>query len=80
MWHVWGKGLYRVLVWKPERKRPLGRSRCRWEDNIKMDLQEVEYGSMDWIEVTQDNDNWRALVKAVMKLWVPLNEGNFLTS
>jgi len=45
-----------------------------------MDLQEVEYGSMDWIEVTQDNDNWRALVKAVMKLWVPLNEGNFLTS
>ena len=56
---------------KPEGKRPLGRPRLRWEDNIKMDLQEVGYGSMDWIELAQDRDSWRALVNAVMKLRVP---------
>ena len=56
---------------KPEGKRPLGRPRLRWEDNIKMDLQEVGYGSMDWIELAQDRDSWPALVNAVMKLRVP---------
>ena len=62
--------MYRVLVGKPEGKRPLGRPRRRWEDNIKMDFQEVEWG-MDWIELAQDRDRWRALVNAVMNLRVP---------
>jgi len=62
------RGVYRVLVGKPEGKRPLGRPRRRWENNIKMDLQEVVYGGMDWIELTLDRDRWRARVKAVMNL------------
>ena len=62
--------VYRVLVVKPEGKRPLGRPRRRWEDNIKMDLQEVGCGGMDWIELAQNRDRWRALVNAVMKLRV----------
>ena len=64
------RGICRVLVGKPEGKRPLGRSRCRWENNIKMYLQEVGYGSMDWIELAQDRDGWRAHVNEVMNLWV----------
>ena len=63
--------VYRVVVGKPEGKRPLGRPRRRWENNIKMDLQEVGCGGMDWIELAQDRDRWRALVNAVMNLWVP---------
>jgi hypothetical protein len=61
-----GRGVYRILVGKPEGKRPLGRPRFRWEDNIKMDLQEVGCGGMDWIELAQDRDRWRVLVNAVM--------------
>jgi hypothetical protein len=63
--------VYRVWVGKPERKRPLGRPRCRWEDNFKMDLKEVGCGIMDWIELTKDRDRWWALVSAVMNLRVP---------
>ena len=64
-------GVYRVLVGKPVGKRPLGRPRRRWEDNIKMYLQEVGCGGMDWIELAQDRDRWRALVTAVMNFRVP---------
>jgi len=65
------RGVYRVLVAKPEGKRTLGRPRRRWEDNIKMNLQEVGCGGMDWIELAEDRDRWRALVNAVMNLRVP---------
>jgi len=58
--------VYSVLVGKPEEKKPLGRPRCRWEDNIKMDLQEVGCGGMDCIKLAQDRDRWRACVNAVM--------------
>jgi len=64
-------GVYRVLVGKPEGKRPLGRPRRRWVDNIRMDLQEVGYGYMDWIGLAQDRDRRRTLVSAVMNLRVP---------
>ena len=64
-------GVFRALVGKPEGKRSLGRPRCRYEDNIKMDLQEFGHGGMDWIELVQDRDRWWALVNAVMNLRVP---------
>ena len=66
-----GRGVYMVLVEKPEGKRPLGRPIRRWEDNIKMDLREVVCGGMDWIDLAQDRDRWRALVNTVRNLWVP---------
>jgi hypothetical protein len=66
-----GRGVYRVLVRKPEGKRPLGRPRRRWEDNIRMDLQEVGWGCEDWIGLAQDRDRWWALVSAVMNFRVP---------
>ena len=66
-----GRVVYRVLVGRPVGKRPLGRPRRRWDDNIKMDLQEVGCEGMDWIEMAQDKDRWRAPVTAVMKLRVP---------
>ena len=65
------RGVYRVLVGKPEGRRPLGRPRLRWVDNIRADLQEVGCGYIDWIELAQDRDGWRTLVSAVMNLWVP---------
>ena len=65
------RGIYRVLVGKPEGKRPIGRPRRRWEDNIKMDLQEVGCGGVNWIDLAQDRDRWRAIVNAVMNLRVP---------
>jgi hypothetical protein len=67
-------------VGKPEGERPLGRPRRGWEDNIKMDLQEVGCGGLNWIGLAQDRDSWRALVNAVTNLRVPLNTGKFLTS
>jgi hypothetical protein len=66
-----GRGVYRGFVGKPEGKRPLGRHKRRWEDNIEMDLQDVGCGGMDWIELEQDRDRWCALVNAVMNLRVP---------
>ena len=64
------RGVHKFLVGKPEGNRPLGRPRRRWEDNIKLDLQKVGGGG-DWMELAQDRDRWRALVNAVMNLWVP---------
>ena len=65
------RGVYRIVVGKPEGKRPLGRPRRRWEDDIKMGLQEVGCRGVDWIELAQDRDRWRALVNAVINLRVP---------
>ena len=65
------RGVYRVLVEKPEGKRPMGRPRRRWVDNIRMDLQNVRCGYMDWIGLAQDRDRWRTVVSAVMNLRVP---------
>jgi len=70
------RGVDMVLVGKPEGKRPLGRPRHRWEDNIEVDLQEVGCGGMEWIELSQDRDRWRALWNAVMNLRVPQIAGN----
>jgi len=65
------RGAYRILVRKPEGRRPLGRPRRRWVDNIRMDLQDVRCGYMDWIGLAKDRDRWRTLVSAVMNLRVP---------
>jgi hypothetical protein len=62
--------VYKVLVGKPEGKRLLGRPRCRWEDGIRMDLREIGLGGVDWIQLAQDRDRWRAVVSAVMNLQV----------
>jgi hypothetical protein len=72
------RNAYRILVGKPEGKRPLGRPRRRWVVNIKMDLREVGWDARDWIELAQDRDQWRALVNTVMNLRVPKIAGNFL--
>ena len=72
--------VYRVLLGKPEGRRPLGRPRRRWVDNIRMDLQKMGCGYMDWIGLAQDRDGWRRLVSAVTNVRVRWNAGNFLTS
>jgi hypothetical protein len=66
-----GRHTYRVLVGRPEGKRPLGGCRCRWGDNLKMDLQDVGWGGMDWIAVAQDRDRWQLRIYVVMNFWVP---------
>jgi hypothetical protein len=76
MWEM--RGVFVVLLRKPEKKRPLGRPRRRWEDSNKMDLQEVGSGDMDWIELVQDRDRWRARGNAVMNLRVPKKSKEFL--
>jgi hypothetical protein len=67
-WEV--RGAYNILVGRPERRRPLGRPRHRWEDNIKLDLREIGFGDVDWIHLAQDRDRWRALVNTVINLRV----------
>jgi len=74
------KGVCRVLVGKPEGKRPFGRPKHRWEDNIKIDIQGVGCGGMNWIELVQEKDRWRELVNVVLSFRVPQNVENFLTS
>jgi hypothetical protein len=69
--HGEGRGVYRVLVGRPEGKRPLGRPRCRWEDNIKMDLGEIVIDGANWTRLAQDRVQWRAFVNMVMNLQVP---------
>ena len=71
---------YRESCIQSSGRKPRGRRRRKWEDNIKMDLQEVGWGGMDWTDLAQDRDRWRALVNAVMNLQVPQNAGNFLTN
>jgi hypothetical protein len=63
------RGAYNILVGRPEGRRPLGRPRHRWEDNIKIDLREIGFGDVDWIHWAQDRDRWRAVVNMVMNLW-----------
>jgi hypothetical protein len=71
MWHAWERNVYRVLMGgKPEGKRLLGRPRLKWEDGIRMDLRDIDWGSVDWIQLAQDRDRWRALVYTVMNLRV----------
>jgi hypothetical protein len=65
------RNAYRKLVGKPEEKRPLGRPRLRWVDNIKIDLRETGWDGVDWIDMDQDRDQWRAFVNTVLNLWVP---------
>jgi hypothetical protein len=74
------RGVYSVLVGEPQGRRPLRRPRRRWKDNIMMDLQEVGFWYVDWMELSQDRNRWRALVSTVMNFLVPENAGNFLTS
>jgi hypothetical protein len=74
------RNAYRIMVGKPDGKRLVGRPRHRLVDNIKMDLKEIGWGDMDWISLSQDRDQWMALVNSVMNLRVPLNGGKFLSS
>jgi hypothetical protein len=72
MWHAWGvRGAYNILVGKPEGRTPLGRPRCRWEDNIKMKRREIGFGDVYYINLAPDRDRWQALVNTVMSLRVP---------
>jgi hypothetical protein len=81
MWHEWEEmNACRILVGKPEGKRPLRRPRRRWEDTIKMDLREIGCGGMEWIDLAQDRDQWRALVNTVMNFGFYKMLGNSLVS
>jgi hypothetical protein len=71
----WERSAYRLLVGKPEGKRQLLRPRCRWVDNIRVDVGEVGWGNVDWIDLAQDRNRWRALVNSVLNLRVPKNAG-----
>jgi hypothetical protein len=71
------RNAYRILVGKPQGKRPLGRPRCRWEDNIRIDLREIEWGGMGWTDLAQDMNQWRGLGNMVMN--IPLNAEKFLS-
>ena len=78
MWQVWGTGItYRALLGRPDRKRPLGSPMLRWENNIKMDYQEVGCGGIDWIGLAQDRDSWLVLVIAVTNHRVPQYVGKY---
>jgi hypothetical protein len=70
MWHAWERRVCKVLVGKPEGKRPLGRPRRRWKDEVRMDLREIGLGDVDWIRLAQDRYRWRAVVSEVMNLRV----------
>jgi hypothetical protein len=70
MWHAWERNVYKVLMGKPEGKKPLGRPRRRWENGIRMDLREIVCGSVDWIQLAQDRDRLRAVVNTVLNLRV----------
>jgi hypothetical protein len=72
------RNAYRILVGQPEGKRPLGRPRRRWVDNIKLDLREIGWDVVDWMDMAQDRDQWRALVNTVLNIRVPYNAGKFL--
>jgi hypothetical protein len=72
------RSVYSILVGKAEGKRPLGRPRCRWVDNIRLDLREIGWYGMDWVDMAQDRNQRRALVNTVLKLRVPQNAGKFL--
>jgi hypothetical protein len=74
------RGMHQISVGKPEGKRPLGRRRYRLENNIKMDIKEVVWEGMNWLDLAQNRDRWQARLNAVMKLQVPYNAGNFMTS
>jgi hypothetical protein len=70
MWHAWQRNVYKVLMGKPEGKRPLGRPRCRWEDGIRMDLRDIGWGSVEWTQLAQARDRWWAVVNTVMNLQI----------
>jgi len=74
------RAAYSVLVGKPKGERPLGRTRRRWQENSKFDLEEVRWGGLDYIDLAQDRDRWRAVVNTVMNFRVAQNEGDFLTN
>jgi hypothetical protein len=74
------RNAYRILVGKPKGNKPLGRPRCRWVDNIKMDLRDIGWGGMDWIDLAQDRDQWTAVVNTVMNLRDLYNAGRFSSS
>jgi hypothetical protein len=74
------RNAYKIMVRKCEGKRPLGRHRHRWEDNIRVGVREIEWEGVDWIHLIQDRDQWHVFVNKVMDPWVPWKAGNFLTS